>query len=203
MEPRQVFRAYEQPGTAEQANFCLACGTALIDRMDSDTTRRVCPSCGFVRYRNPAPAVSVLVVEEDRVLLCRRHRSAFEGGKWCLPCGYVEYEEGYLTAALREVCEETGLTVEITGILSVVSNFLSPAIHTVVTVLLARPVGGELMAGDDIDLVRWSQVDEALPEMAFEADRHIIERYFATRLAGAPVDQTYAGFRSGGGAFTL
>jgi 8-oxo-dGTP diphosphatase len=138
----------------------------------------------------------VLVVEEDRVLLCRRHRSAFEGGKWCLPCGYVEYEEDYLTAALREVCEETGVIVEITGILSVVSNFLSPAIHTVVTVLLARPLGGELMAGDDIEFVQWLKANEVLPEMAFEADRHIIERYFATRLGGAPVDEAYSVFRA-------
>ena len=46
-----------------------------------------------------------------------------------------------LTAAIREVKEETGLDVEIRSILSVVSNFLSPRLHTLAIVLLARAVG--------------------------------------------------------------
>jgi len=193
MEPKQVFTAYELVDGGEQANFCLACGTALIDRPDVDgAIRRNCPSCGFVRYRNAAPGVSVLVVDGDRVVLCRRRAGAFEGGKWCLPCGYIEYDEDYLTAALREVREETGFVVEITAILSVVSNFLAPSIHTMVAVLLARQVGGQLAAGDDIEHVQWFASGDSLPEMAFEADRHIIARYFATRLAGAPVDEAYA-----------
>jgi 8-oxo-dGTP diphosphatase len=197
MEPKQVFRAYGSVDGEEQANFCLVCGAALTDLADGDRTRRFCSSCGFIRYRNPAPAVAVLVVDEDRFLLCRRRSSAFAGGKWCLPCGYVEYDEDYLTAAVREVQEETGLVVEITAILSVASNFLAPNVHTVVTVLLARAIAGQARPGDDIELVRWCSAAEELPDMAFEADRHIIARHFATRLAGAPVDAAYAKQRSG------
>jgi hypothetical protein len=33
---------------------------------------------------------------------------------------------------------------------------------------------------------------EPLPEMIFEADRRIIERYFSTSLTGAPVDPLYS-----------
>jgi 8-oxo-dGTP diphosphatase len=197
MEPKQVFRAYGPVDGEEQANFCLVCGAALTDLADGDRTRRFCSSCGFIRYRNPAPAVAVLVIDEERFLLCRRHGSAFAGGKWCLPCGYVEYDEDYLTAAIREVHEETGLAVEITAILSIASNFLAPNVHTVVTVLLARTVAGEPLAGDDIELVRWFSAAEELPDMAFEADRHIIARYFVTRLAGAPIDAAYAKHSAG------
>ena len=197
MEPRQVFKAYEPVSSAQQANFCLVCGSELHDFADTDRTRRACRSCGFVYYSNPAPAVAVLVVDDDRFVLCRRRSRAFAGEKWCLPCGYVEYDEGFLTAAVREVREESGLAVEITAVLSVASNFLAPNVHTVVTVLLARCLGGTLRAGDDIDLARWFRAGDSLPELAFEADRHIIERYFATRIAGAPVDPVY-----GGGAVT-
>jgi ADP-ribose pyrophosphatase YjhB (NUDIX family) len=192
MEPKQVFRAYGPVDGEELANFCLVCGAALTDLTDGDRARRFCSACGFIRYRNPAPAVAVLVIDEDRFLLCRRHGNAFAGGKWCLPCGYVEYDEDYLTAAVREVQEETGLVVQITAILSVASNFLAPSVHTVVTVVLARAVAGEAQAGDDIEVVRWFSAAEELPDMAFEADRHIIARYFATRLAGAPVDAAFA-----------
>lgn len=190
MNPKQTFKAYGPIDAGEQANFCLACGGVLSDRVEGGRSRRVCESCGYIRFHNPAPAVSVLVVDGDRFLLGRRTADAFEGGRWCLPSGYVEYDEDYLTAALREVHEETGLRVEVTGILSVTSNFLAPQVHTVVTVLLARPLDDELLPGDDIDVVRWFAATDALPEMAFEADRHIIERYFATKLAGAPVDPT-------------
>lgn len=191
MEPKQVFRAYDGGAEphVEDALYCLACGSELSDRLDGDTTRRVCVACGFVRYRNPAPGVAVLVVEGERILLCRRAPTAFEGGRWCLPCGYVEYDEDFLTAAAREVEEETGLVVQIDAILSVSSNFLAPAIHTVVTVLLARPAGGELQAGDDVDLARWFAYGEELPDLAFESDGHIIERYFSTRVPGAPVER--------------
>lgn len=188
MEPKQVFEAYDPSnGSDEQADFCLACGAPLRDRHDGGRVRRACTSCNFIRYRNPAPAVSVLIVDGRRVLLGLRGATELERGKWCLPCGYVEYEEDFLTAAAREVEEETGLAVEITAILSVSSNFLTPHRHTVVTVLLARPVGGDLRPGDDIDLVRWFSSDEALPQMAFEADAHIIQRYFASEFEGAPV----------------
>ena len=192
MVPKQAFRAYEDSGNVDEARYCLACGSALRDSVRGGRTRRACPACGYIHYTGPAAGVAVLVVDGDRFVLCRRRPDMLEGGKWCLPCGYVEYDEDFLTAALREVQEETGLQVEIETIISVSSNFLTPKVHTVVTVLLARPAGGELAAGDDIDLVRWHTPSDDLPEMAFESDRHIIERYFATSLGGAPVDPSLA-----------
>ena len=119
-----------------------------------------------------------------------------------MPCGYVEFTEDYLTAAVREVKEETGLDVEITALLSAVSNFFTPKIHTVVIVLLARPHSTDLVPGDDVDKVEWFTSSEPLPEMAFEADSHIIKRYFETKLRGAPIDPRYAAMReTSGGNF--
>lgn len=189
MEPQQVFTSYEGGPARERAGFCLACGSPLHDHASGGRVRRACGACGFVRYRAPAPGVSVLVVDGERFLLCRRHERELAGGRWCLPCGYVEFDEDFLAAAAREVEEETGIVVEIRSILSVVSNFITPNVHTVVTVLLAHPVAGEARAGDDIELVRWFSAEDELPEMAFEADPHIIRRYFATRLPGAPVQK--------------
>jgi ADP-ribose pyrophosphatase YjhB (NUDIX family) len=106
--------------------------------------------------------------------------------------GFIEFEEDFLSAATREVKEETGLNIEIRSIISVVSNFLSPGLHTLAIVLLARVVGGEARAGDDLEALKWFPLEGPLPEMAFEADQHIIERYSETRLEGAPVDPDFA-----------
>jgi 8-oxo-dGTP diphosphatase len=68
-----------------------------------------------------------------------------------LPCGYMDFHEDFLTAGRREVREETGLEVEITGLLAVASNFLRPDIHTLAIALLAEVRGGVMKAGDDVD----------------------------------------------------
>lgn len=89
--------------------------------------------------------------------------------------------------------EETGLEVEIRAIVNVVSNLLSPALHTLAIVLLAGVVAGELGAGDDLETLQWVPLSGSLPEMAFEADEHIIERCWKTKLKERlPVDPDLA-----------
>ncbi|MFP4564776.1 MAG: NUDIX domain-containing protein, partial [Spirochaetia bacterium] len=90
--------------------------------------RGKCRECGFVHYQNPKPGVVAFIRRGDSVLLGKR-MGCVAFGKWCLPGGYINFEEDYLSAAHREVREETGLEIEITGILSVVSNFLLPEMH--------------------------------------------------------------------------
>ena len=97
------------------------------------------------------------------------------------------------TAAIREVKEETGLDVEIRAVLNVVSNLLSPRLHTLTIVLLAGVVAGEPCARDDLETLEWVPLSGPLPEMAFEADEWIIERYQKTKLEeGLPVDPDFA-----------
>jgi ADP-ribose pyrophosphatase YjhB (NUDIX family) len=136
--------------------------------------------------------VVILITEGAHVLLGRRALSSFGADTWCLPGGFIEYGEDFLTAAIRETQEETGLTVEICSIISVVSNFLAAELHTVVVVLKARILSGDPQPGDDLTELGWFHLAGPFPELAFEADRHIIERYRQTLLEGAPVDPRYA-----------
>jgi 8-oxo-dGTP diphosphatase len=199
MKTRQIFATYQRvtSGPPDTPRFCSACGAECRPKLSGGRWRHACPACGDISYQNPLPGVAILVVDRDHILLCRRTPGRFAGGKWCLPCGFVEFDEDYLTAAIRETREETGLDVNIRSILSVASNFFSEKLHSLVVVLLAERVGGVARGGDDIDQVQWFRFDENLPELAFEADRHIIERYFRTRLNGAPVDPDYAGPTTG------
>ena len=188
----------------EGKHFCLQCGHPLEYFNDTTHRRLRCPRCSWTYYRNPSPGVVVLVPRADNVLLGRRAAGIYGGGKWCLPGGFIEYDESFLRAAIREFREETGFLIEVESILSVATNFLSESIHTLVIVLLGNIVDGTQIPGDDVVELEWFPSAGPLPEMAFEADRHIIERYWKSDLTGVPVDPVHArpaaddGFKNSG-----
>jgi ADP-ribose pyrophosphatase YjhB (NUDIX family) len=193
MQAKQIFFAYdrqERQRTLEY-KYCPLCGAQLELKMKGGKRRLACPDCGFVHFQNPSPGV-VVVIERDGSVLLGERSGSFGKGKWCLPQGYVEFDDDFLTAACREVKEETGLDVELRSILSVVSNFLTPRLHTLAIILLARVVSGEPCAADDLQALKWFPLAGPLPPMAFKADQHIIERLYTTGLEGAPVDPEFA-----------
>jgi NADH pyrophosphatase NudC (nudix superfamily) len=195
MRPQQIFSSYDYAGSSAAARhyrFCPACATPLTPLEEETLTRAACPECGWIQYLNPAPGVVILITEGDRVLLGRRGQTSYAAGSWCLPGGFIEYHEDFLTAGIREVQEETGLTVAISSIISVVSNFLAEHLHTLVVVLKAQVLSGIATPGDDLEELGWFSLAGPFPELAFEADRHIIERYRLTQITGAPVDPAYA-----------
>ena len=196
MRAQQVFYDYGQKKYSEQrleqVRHCVACGGICQTEAIAGGLKYRCQDCKAQQYRNPAPAVAVLISDGQRFILGRRTSSSLQNGRWCLPCGYVEYEENYLSAAVREVQEETALEVRIDAIISVVTNYLQPEVHSLVTVLSASVVGGTLCAGDGMSEVQWFDYTGEFPNMAFAADQHIISRYYETNLQGAPVDPNYS-----------
>lgn len=195
---QQFFEKPSPPGAAERRFYrlCPYCGAELFSQDDGLEVRMHCPSCGFTQFLNPFPGVAVLVIDGGKVLLGRRAASSFGAGTWGLPGGFIEFDENFLTAAHREVYEETGLQVEIEGIVNVVSNFLSPRLHTLVIVLTASVTGGQARPGDDLVELAWFDLDGPLPEMAFEADAFIV-RHAAGRPARLPVDPRFRNWEPG------
>jgi len=192
LEPRQVFRDFEGPPDANPARFCIVCGAPLEDAGDDAHRYKRCTACKRPHWRNPSPTVTVFVERDRHVLLCLRSARMLNGGKWCLPGGFIEWGEDFISGGRREVREETGLEVEIKSILSIASNQHTPDASTMSIILLAVPMGGEPRPLDETDDVRWHPFDQPLPVMAFAHQEHIIQRYLATELGGAPVDPRYA-----------
>lgn len=178
MQLAQIYAAYDwrEQREVEKFKFCPACGTQLIQEKVASKTRPLCHNCGFVYYRNPSPTVSVLVIHNRKVLLGKRVEEPGRG-KWALPSGYIEFEEDFLTTAIREVKEETGLDIELVSILNVQSAFLRPEYHFLGIYLLAQVTGGNLKPADDLTDVNWFSLFKPLPKMAFPPDVDLIQAY--------------------------
>ena len=161
--------------------FCIRCGTECIDSIEGEMLRQKCPKCGYIHYKNPYPCIAAIVVnKEGKILLGKRGPESIYPFNWCLPCGYIEYDETYVEAAVREIKEEMGITAIPDGIINVVSNHFDNGVHSLVVVMLAHYDGeGEPVAGDDIKEAGWFSLEnlDELPTLAFSADKFIIAKY--------------------------
>lgn len=153
-------------------SYCPVCAQPLEAVREGEHLRMRCPSCGYVHYRNPAPAVGVIVVEEGRVLLVKRRFDPYKG-LWVIPSGFIEYDEDVKSTGVREALEETGLAVEIEALHTVVSCFDDPRGNSLLVLYRARITGGTLAAGDDAEDVRFFPLG-SLPPIAFEAHRTVL-----------------------------
>jgi 8-oxo-dGTP diphosphatase len=193
-QPQQVFHAYDAAGNSgmDGLRFCPRCATACVTNAVGGRPRLVCPDCTYVHFRNPAPGVAVAVLDAGQVVLGKRVANVPFGGQWGLPAGFVEFDEDFLSAARREVREETGLEVEVTGILNVTSNYLTAGLHSLVIALAARAIGGRLDAGDDFCDVRWVPVTGPFPPLAYDADASLLRVLGGGGAPLLPVDARYA-----------
>jgi 8-oxo-dGTP diphosphatase len=97
----------------------------------------------------PVPAVGVVCLRGDAVLLIRRGTPPRQG-EWSLPGGRIEPGERAVDAAMRELREETGVEARITGLVDVVDGLFPEAgRHYVLIDYAAEWVSGEPAAGDD------------------------------------------------------
>ena len=107
----------------------------------------------------PIVGVGTVVLDGDMVLMIQRGKPPRQGS-WSLPGGAQELGETIHEAARREVREETGLEIEIFGLIDVVDSVRPDAddkieYHYTLIDLAGHAVGGTLMAGGDAQNCRW------------------------------------------------
>ena len=106
----------------------------------------------------PLVGVGAVIVDEGRVLLVRRGTEPLLG-HWSLPGGMLEVGEPLNDGVIREVREETGLTVEPVELIELLDRIHREGervrYHYVIADYLCRVVSGTLKAASDADAVKW------------------------------------------------
>jgi mutator protein MutT len=135
-----------------------------------------CAECGYVLYQSPASAaLGVVLNERGEVLLVRRRLEPYRD-HWALPAGYQEIDETPAETVVREVREETGVEVEVCGLLDLLFVADDPRRPANVAVFLCRAIGGWLTAGPEETHAEWFSL-EALPApIGFENSARILDR---------------------------
>lgn len=142
------------------ARFCTECGGELVARWVAAEGRErlVCARCARVHYLNAKPCAEVLVIREGRVLLVQRAIDPGKG-KWDVPGGFLEADEHPEAGAIRELKEETGLDITITGLLGIYLDrygYGDPGGgETTLNLCYLATATGEPHAADDAAAVGW------------------------------------------------
>ncbi len=130
-----------------------------------------------------ATSAGGIVVRHDEGrpwLVVGSRRRERDGRTWTLPKGTPEAGETTEETALREVNEETGLEVRITGPLdSIEYTFVQSGtrIHKTVHYFMMEATGGELAGHDhEFDEVRWIPFADAATMLTFETERTLVAR---------------------------
>ena len=93
----------------ERFRYCPICGSSEFQE-NSEKSKK-CRKCGFEFFMNPSAATAAFIVDEQgRVLVVRRSKDPAKG-TFDLPGGFCDIGETSEEGVIREVKEETGLTV--------------------------------------------------------------------------------------------
>ena len=131
---------------------------------------------------HPLVAVGGVVIANDRALLARRGREPMLG-EWSIPGGVLEVGESLSEGVMRELHEETGLTVRVLDLIEALDRILpepggpslpgansdepraKPRYHYVILDYLCEVAAGEPRPGGDITELAFVP-EEELPRYA-------------------------------------
>jgi NAD+ diphosphatase len=169
----RLLRAYHSIQWRRESVFCGSCGSRNTDA--AEEFARLCPVCGRLEYPRIAPAIIVLILDdEDHLLLA--HNKNFSAGVYSLIAGFNEAGENLEDTVTREIREEVGLEVRD---IRYVASQPWPFPNSLMIGFKTRYAGGDIRPdGEEIIDARWFSREElpAIPSRG-SLSRYLIDRW--------------------------
>jgi 8-oxo-dGTP diphosphatase len=132
----------------------------------------------------PQVAVGAIVVADGAMLMVQRGRAPAKG-LWSVPGGRVEAGEYLSEALIREVREETGITIQV-GELAGIFEVLGEEHYVILDYLATAASGSAPVPGEDAAAARWVPLDE-IPSL--ECTPRFVETMRAWGVLPASADE--------------
>lgn len=131
----------------------------------------------------------VILIKSGKILLGKRHDdpdkadSVFRSaGEWCLPGGKLEWGEAFEKGAIREVKEETGITIKNPKVISV-HNTKNKYAHFVTVGLIAEDWIGEVKVMEPSEITKWQWFSlKKLPYPRYFPSFMVIDNYLKNKF---------------------
>ncbi len=135
----------------------------------------------------PIVGVGGMVIEGGRALLIRRGGEPLKG-RWSIPGGTLELGETLEAGLIREMREETGLSVRVLDLIEAFERILPDGhgrtrYHFVILDYLCERIEGTARASSDVLDVAWVREEEIGPYNLTVTATRILKRAFAMARA--------------------
>lgn len=136
--------------------------------------------------------VGAVVFRGDEVLLIKRGRPPF-AGHWSIPGGKLDHGERLEAGLKREVMEETGCTIELTGLIGVfeaLPDMPGQTGHMVLIDYRAEWISGDPTPGDDATAAEFVAIEEARRRLSWDETRRALDMALAMRTPATKMGLT-------------
>ncbi len=128
--------------------------------------------------------IGVILLKDKKVLIGKRINSHAQ--KYSIPGGHLEVGESFEEAAIREVKEETGITIRKPKVVAVTNNletYKLEQLHYVSVILLARDFSGEAKTMEPNKCEGWNWYDPTdIPKPHFDASEKGIRCFLENKF---------------------
>ncbi|GIG86305.1 NUDIX domain-containing protein [Plantactinospora endophytica] len=168
-------------------SHCSYCGAAY----PASDWPRVCAGCGRTTWRNPSPvAVAILpVLTADGIGVVVQRRDIEPGrGLLALPGGFIDHDEDWRDALVRELREETGLVADASTVrLHAVHSAPAAGAILVFGVLPVRPADSLPASAPTEESTEWLVLTEPAP-LAFSTHTEVLADFLAASRRDGPAE---------------
>ena len=161
--------------------FCPTCKTKLKRKLIDRRRLLFCSNCSFTFWNNPKPVASVILHNNGKILLLQRANKPLKNF-WCLPGGYIDYEETPEEAIRRETKEEAGFDVGIESLVGVYRIDNDPR-GVNIDIIYEAELKGKILLSEEHHNYNLFAIEELPAKIAYK-HREAINDWLKTRKKG-------------------